>query len=200
MTSLDSTDPLSVIQYVIPILNGRDSKGKVAYGGPQTMKRARYLMILYLAKSTEVFKVSHAKEFDKLPYFTLYGLGQVAKHFPKEIDYDRRKVAMDIFKKAEETGYVHIRKVNGETYVTTTRKGDETCQKMLRNLVALTKIHDIAPKVFEEKYPSSDEFLTKKGIRSPYYFKSNADLQIVIEELLQEVYELNKIIGKVEGE
>jgi hypothetical protein len=71
---------------------------------------------------------------------------------------------------------------------------------MLWNLVALTKIHDIAPKVFEEKYPSSDEFHTKKGIRSPYYFKSNADLQIVIEELLQEVYELNKIIGKVEGE
>ena len=68
---------------------------------------------------------------------------------------------------------------------------------MLPHLIALTEIHDIAPKVFEEKYPSSEQFLIKKGIRSPYSLKDNADLQKVIEGLLQGVYDLNKIIGVV---
>jgi hypothetical protein len=99
---------------------------------------------------------------DKSVYFTLYSLSKVAKAFNSPIHYDRTKVAIRVYKKSEELGFVEIKKIQGETYITTTLEGDEICLKILLDLNALMRIHRVAPRVIEQSV-SQDRYAVKKG-------------------------------------
>jgi hypothetical protein len=50
-------DPLiKIIATVLPIPNGRDSNGNIICLGPQTTKIPRYLLVISMARSSEVFR------------------------------------------------------------------------------------------------------------------------------------------------
>jgi hypothetical protein len=59
-------------------------------------------------------------------------LGRVASYFKSikpfysPIDYGRRRVAQKMYEMLAGRGYVDVKKIQGDTYVTTTKKGDET--------------------------------------------------------------------------
>ena len=188
---------LSLVNNLVPILNGRDSEDRRAYLGPQRLKTHRYLLILYTAKSAYLFKL-FGKEFDNSLYFTLYRLSEVAKSFSKPIHFDRSKVALRVYENSQKAGYTCIKKLDGETYITITEKGDEYCLNLLEDLIALAKIHGIAPKVLEDKYLSNDKFI-RKGIR-PSHLRNSVDLELVVENIVHKVSELNNIIDVVEDD
>jgi hypothetical protein len=134
------TDPMIKLAHVVPILNGRDSDGNSKYLGPERTKIHRYLLLLWVAKSTEVFRL-YGKEVDNSIYFTLYNLGKVADSFKQfgpylPIHYDRTKTAIRIYTTMSNSGLVDIKKIDGDTYVTTTAKGDDVSAKSLQNLIA----------------------------------------------------------------
>ena len=82
-----------------------------------------------------------------------------------------------------------IKKIEGETYITTTHKGDDICLKIISDLIALMKIHSIAPKAVEESV-YEDQYPIKKGVKP--FFKGIADLETVVQHLLFNTKELNK--------
>jgi hypothetical protein len=107
-------DPIiKIVANIIPVLNGRDPAGNVVYLGPQTTKIHRYLILVFLAKATQMFR-SMGNEIDNSVYFTLYGLGKVAESFKQvgpyhlAINYDRTKVATRIYKMISNNGLVAI--------------------------------------------------------------------------------------------
>src|SRR5215471_2430529 len=71
---------IRIFAHIVPILNGRDSEGHVIYLGPQRTKIHRYLLIIFLAKSAQIFRLS-GKEIDNSIYFTLYALKEIANSF-----------------------------------------------------------------------------------------------------------------------
>jgi hypothetical protein len=88
---------LKIVANVIPVLNGRDPSGNIIYLGPQTTKIHRYLIVVFLAKATQMFRLM-GKEIDNSVYFALYGLGKVAESFKGigpyhiPIQYEGRKL------------------------------------------------------------------------------------------------------------
>jgi predicted transcriptional regulator len=156
---------LKIVANVIPILNGRDSAGNIIYLGPQTTKIHRYLILVFLAKATEMFRLT-GKEIDKSVYFTLYGLGRVAESFKQigpyhiAIHYDRTKVATRIYNMISNTGLVAIRKIGGDTYVTITEKGEDVSTRLLQELIAYEEFANM------NKPTSDDKFVAKKGGRA----------------------------------
>lgn len=168
---------MEIITDIIPVLNGRDSRNNVAYLGPNRTKIHRYLVTLFIAKFVPSFTL-WGKNFDNSTFFTLYSLGNVAKAFKNPIHYDRTKVAANVYRKAEEKGLVEFKKVNGETYITTTTRGDELCTNVLKDFITLARIHEES---------SSDERFVSKGSslflgrEASEYFKS----------LLQRINDLN---------
>lgn len=179
---------LEMINGIVPILNGRDSYNKIAFLGPNTTKIHRYLIVLYTAKYLQTFKLI-GKQLNNSVYFTLYGLSKVAKAFNKPIHYDRTKVAIRVYKKSEQLGFVQIKKIEGETYITTTKEGDEICLKILLDLSALMKIHSFAPSIVEQSV-SEDRYSIKKGVKPLY--TGEKDLDTVIQNLLSNTKVLNR--------
>ncbi len=179
---------------IIPILNGRDSNNEIIYLGPQGTKIHRYLLLAYLAKSAATFQML-GKEVDNSLYFTLYSLGNVANYFKKvkpfltAIAYDRRKVGSRIYNMLTLRGYIDIRKINGDTYVTTTEKGDEICNRLLIELITFAKLSDIAPKLLEPNL-SIERYKVIKGVRSTF-LRENANLNMVAERLTDNILEIN---------
>jgi hypothetical protein len=174
----DKSNPLmEIITDIIPVLNGRDSGNNVAYLGPNRTKIHRYLVTLYIAKFVPSFTL-WGKNFDNSTFFTLYSLGNVAKAFKNPIHYDRTKVAANVYRKAEEKGLVEFKKVNGETYITTTTKGDELCINVLKDFITLARIHG---------EPSSDDRFTSKG--SSLFFDRKASEYS--KAILQRINDLN---------
>ncbi|MGC1929989.1 MAG: hypothetical protein WA667_13510 [Candidatus Nitrosopolaris sp.] len=80
------------------------------------------------------------KEIDDQIYFTLYALKKVADSFKElnphhlPIQYDRIKVAIKIYTVLSNSGLVDIKEIDGDTYVTTTKKGDDVSMKFLSSL------------------------------------------------------------------
>jgi hypothetical protein len=136
---------------VVPILNGRDSDGNVICLGPQRTKIHRYLIVLWVAKSVPIFR-SSGKEIDNSIYFTLYKLGKVADSFKDispyhlPIHYDRTKVAIKIYTMLSKNGFVAIRKIKGDTYVTITKKGEKEAERLLQDLIAYEKLTNCGAK------------------------------------------------------
>jgi hypothetical protein len=160
---------MEMVSDIIPVLNGRDSSDNIAYLGPNRTKIHRYLIILYVAKFVPSFTL-WGKSFGNSTFFTLYSLSNVAKAFRNPIHYDRTKVASNIYKKAEENGLVEFKKVNGETYITTTSRGDKLCINVLKDFITLARIHSGSP---------SDNRFVSKGTKTLFldreaseYFKS----------------------------
>jgi hypothetical protein len=129
------------IAKVVPVLNGRDSDGNPKYLGPKTTKIHRYLIVLWVAKSSPTFRLL-GKEIDNSIYFTLYKLWQVADSFKQikpyhlPIRYDRTKVAIRVYTKMKkEKRWVNIMKRDGRTYVTTTKNGDKVSKNLLKELI-----------------------------------------------------------------
>lgn len=154
---------LEMINGIVPILNGRDPYNNIAFLGPNTTKIHRYLIVLYTAKYLQTFNLL-GKQMDKSVYFTLYSLSKVARAFSSPIHYDRTKVAIKVYKRSEELGFVQIKKLNGETYITTTLEGDKICLKILSDLTALMRIHRVVPGAIERSI-SQDDFSVKKGLK-----------------------------------
>ncbi|MFZ0510724.1 MAG: hypothetical protein WAM14_03885 [Candidatus Nitrosopolaris sp.] len=132
------------IARVVPVLNGRDSDGKPKYLGPETTKIHRYLLVLWGAKSSPTLRLSKGvKEIDNSFYFTLYMLWKIAKSFKDvspyhlSITYDRTKVAIKIYDMISNNGgLVTIKTIDGDQYVTTTKKGDNVSEELLPDLEA----------------------------------------------------------------
>jgi hypothetical protein len=108
-TSLPSFDRnpefpwLHMIANIIPVLNGRDSNGNSIRLGPHTTKIHKYLLVIFVAQSLQIFRLTYGEKIDKSSYFTLHGLGQGADKFKQfgpyhqPIHYDRTKVAGRIY-------------------------------------------------------------------------------------------------------
>jgi len=141
---------LSLIAKTVPLLNGRDSDGNSIFLGPQGTKIPRYLLLVFLAKSTPTFKLL-GKRLGDSDYFTLYAIGKVAESFKSikpwhiPVHYDRTKVAKRIYEMVAKDGYVDIKKVAGDMLITTTQRGDELCEGLLPDLITYATLSEMAP-------------------------------------------------------
>jgi hypothetical protein len=77
---------IRIVANIVPILNGRDSDGKVICLGPQSTKIHRYLLVVFTAKYAQTFRLL-GRETDNAIYFTLYKLWQVANSFKDTSPY-----------------------------------------------------------------------------------------------------------------
>jgi len=101
-------------------------------------------------------------------------------------------VAIRVYETSKELGYVDIKKIQGETFVTTTEAGDKVCRIVLDELLEFAKIHGPA---------SSNESLLKENLG---YITKGASktlrmsplLKQVIYEQLNTVRKLNKQFGE----
>jgi hypothetical protein len=177
---------MEIVTDIIPVLNGRDSSNNIAYLGPNRTKIHRYLVILYIAKFVPSFTL-WGKNFGNSTFFTLYSLGNVAKAFKNPIHYDRTKVASNIYKRAEENGLVEFKKVNGETYITTTAKGDDLCVNVLKDFITLARIHSDT---------SSDERFVSKGVNTMFVSREASEY---FKSVLQRISQLNSKFGEIDS-
>lgn len=126
IVSDSNADTLSErVMSIIPIINGQGTNS-LHY------RIERYLIILCIATQDYSY---NGEEFDKLYYFTISKLGKIASSLFTPIKYDRSRIALKIYKICQKYGYVNIKKVNGDTYVAVTKKGQDTSQKMIKNLI-----------------------------------------------------------------
>jgi hypothetical protein len=155
---------IKIVANIVPILNGRDPSGNIIYLGPQTTKIHRYLLVVFIAKATQMFRL-FGKEIENSVFFTLYGLGKIADSFKQigpyhiAIHYDRTKVAIRIYNMISSTGLVAIRKFEGDTYITITDKGEDVSTKLLQELIAYGEFASM------NKTDSDDKFTAKSGGR-----------------------------------
>lgn len=180
---------LKIVANVVPVLNGRDSSGNIIYLGPQTTKIHRYLIVVFLAKATQMFRLM-GKEIDNSIYFTLYGLGKVAQSFKQigpyhmSIQYDRTKVATRIYNMISNNGLIAIKKMGGDTYITITEKGEDVSTKLLQELVAYGEVANM-----NRKSDFDDEFVAK-GAKSEDP-RDDPSLKKVQQKLAAKISEIN---------
>jgi hypothetical protein len=185
-TGRDSEPLISIISEIVPVLNGENSDGSMGYLGSQTTKIHRYLMIVFLAKNTQMFRLL-GRELDNSIYFTLYKLGRVAEAFKKKgaygkaIKYDRTKVAMHVYKMIEKKGYVLIKKEQGETLISITKRGEEICASLIPELIAYKKI--------SEPHTFGKDAYTTKGI--PIRSRPGSDMVKLLEGIKDTITEIN---------
>ena len=121
------------------------------------------MLVVFVAKSIQMFRLGYGKEMDSSVYFTLYGLGKIADSFKQigpyllPIHYDRTKVASRIYTMID-SGLVAMRKVDGDTYVKITEKGDHICIKLLQELIAYGELANM------NKKTDSEERFKAKGV------------------------------------
>jgi hypothetical protein len=179
---------IRIFAHIVPILNGRDSEGHVIYLGPQRTKIHRYLLVIFLAKSAQMFRLS-GKEIDNSIYFTLYALKEIANSFKDispyhlPINYDRSKVAIKVYNMISNNGLVDIKKIDGDTYITITEKGDGVSEKLLRELIAYEEFANM------NKTDSDEPFKVKKGVKSGVVY--DPGLQRVEKRLAEKISEIN---------
>lgn len=182
---------------LVPILNGlKPNTEEEIFFGPKGTKIHRYLFIAFIAKSTTTFNTSHlAKEIENSTYFTIYGLGEVAAYFKRfkpfytALHYDKTRVAIKIYEIMRKRGWVDIKRREGRTYITTTEKGDEICNKMLKELVAVAELSDISPELMKVDL-SSNMYMVKKGVKTQF-LRDNANLKMLVEKLAEDILEIN---------
>ena len=185
---------INLFSNIVHILNGRDSNNQIIYLGPNGTQIHRYLLLVFIAKSVTIFSVL-GKQVDDSLYFTIYSLGRVASYFESikpsysPIDYGRRRVAQKMYEMLAGRGYVEVKKIQGDTYVTTTKKGDETCSKLLQELITVAQLSDMAP-IIKEADLSYGAFKTKKGVMDEI-LQENANLRMAAEKLKENIAEIN---------
>ena len=80
-------------------------------------------------------------------------------------------------------GLVDIRKIDGDTYVTITKKGDDISEKLLRELIAYEEFANL------NKADSEEPFKVKKGVKSGVVY--DPGLQRVEKRLAEKISEIN---------
>lgn len=194
--TVHSAHPLiSMVNSIIPLLNGsNDSTERLFFLGSKFMKVHRYLITLYIAKQVQSFSLLGVMK-DGCLCFTLYRLARIAKTgFKNPIHYDRTKVAIRVYEKSKELGYVDIKKDQGETYITTTEEGDEVCRIVLDELVEFAKIHSPTPVLMNEVASKEKSGYISKGISK--IFKPSPLLRRIIYNQLKTTHNLNKQFGE----
>ena len=73
---------IKLVANVVPILNGRDSGGNAICLGPQRTKIHRYLLVVFIAKSTPMFSL-WGKEIDNSIYLLWTSYGRLQIHLSK---------------------------------------------------------------------------------------------------------------------
>jgi predicted transcriptional regulator len=135
-----------------------------------------------------MFRLS-GKEIDNSIYFTLYALKEIANSFKDispyhlPINYDRSKVAIKVYNMISNNGLVDIKKIDGDTYVTITEKGDDVSEKLLRELIAYEEFANM------NKTDSDEPFKVKKGVKSGVVY--DPGLQRVEKRLAEKISEIN---------
>jgi hypothetical protein len=168
--------------------------GNPIFIGLRGTKIPRYILLVFIAKSTPTFRTL-GRQIDGLNYFTLYALGQVAGAFKSlrpwltAVHYDRTKVAKKVYEMVAEDGYVEIKKLAGDTLITTTPKGDKFCEELLPDLISLATLSQMSPAISGPEN-ASDIFRAKKGI-SPQFINENANVRMVAEKLLENISKIS---------
>ena len=135
-----------------------------------------------------MFRLS-GKEIDNSIYFTLYALKEIANSFKDispyhlPINYDRSKVAIKVYNMISNNGLVAIKKIEGDTYVTITEKGDDVSEKLLRELIAYEEFVNM------NKTDSDEPFTVKKGVKFGVGY--DPGLQRVEKRLAEKISEIN---------
>ncbi len=135
-----------------------------------------------------MFRLS-GKEIDNSLYFTLYSLKEIANSFKDispyhlPIHYDRTKVAIKVYNMISNNGLVDIKKVEGDTYVTITEKGDDVSTKLLRELIAYDEFANL------NNTDSDETFKVKKG--GKFGVGYDPGLQRVEKRLAEKISEIN---------
>jgi hypothetical protein len=184
---------IAMVNSIVPLLNGsNDSTETLYFLGQKFTKIHRYLITLYIAKHVKSFGLLGVKR-DGCLYFTLYRLARIAKTgFKNPIHYDRTRVAIRVYEKSKELGYVDIKKEQGETYITTTEEGDEACKVVLDELVEFAKIHS--------PISMNDTSMEKVGYISkgtPKILKPSPLVRRILFNQLKTTHNLNKQFGEV---
>jgi hypothetical protein len=194
MKQIEGGSPLIYLfSNIIEILNGRDSNGQIVYFGPNGSQVHRYLLLAFIAKSAVTFRIL-GKQIDNSLYFTNYSLNRIANYFKSvkpfyiPINYGRRKVAQKMYEILARHKYVDLKKINGETYITTTVEGDEICHQLLRELITFAHLSDIAPSLKEADL-SHEVFKIKKGTMG--ILRENANLKMAADKITEDFLELN---------
>jgi len=86
-------------------------------------------------------------------------------------------------------GYVDIKKVGGDTLITTTSKGDELCKGLLPDLISYATLSEMAP-VLKGPEMAGDVLRIKKGI-SQRFIKENANIMMVAGRLIDNISKIN---------
>ncbi|MFZ0895564.1 MAG: hypothetical protein WAZ77_13790 [Candidatus Nitrosopolaris sp.] len=108
-------------------------------------------------------------------------LGVTPYHLP--INYDRTKVATKVYNMISNNGLVDIKKIDGDTYITITKKGDDVSEKLLRELIAYEEFVNM------NKTDSEEPFKVKKGVKSGIVY--DPGLQGVEKRLAEKISEIN---------
>lgn len=189
----DGSPLIYLFSNIIEILNGRDSNGQIVYFGPNGSQVHRYLLLAYLAKSAVTFRIL-GKQIENSLYFTNYSLNRIASYFKSvkpfytPINYGRRKVAQRMYEILAGHKYVELKKIDGETYITTTSEGDEICHQLLRELIAFAQLSDIAPSLKEADL-SHEVYRIKKGTMG--ILNKNANLKMAANKISEDFLALN---------
>ena len=136
-----------------------------------------------------------ANRFDNSLYFTNYSLSRVASYFKSvkpfysPINYGRRKVAQRMYEMLAKRGYVDVKNMDGDIYITTTEKGDEICNQLLQELVTFAQLSNIAP-MMKEADLSHETYKVRKGVKGSF-LRENANLKIAAEKLMEGIVEIN---------
>ena len=179
MADIKSNPIVEQIYEVAPLLNGLMGL---------TTKIHRYMITLYAAATVPFFYIN-GKEIENSVYFTLYGLSKIARIL-NDIRYDRSRVALGVYKKAENMGLVEFKKDRGETYVKITSKGTNLYSKILVDLLTIKRLHSIIPSVVENSIPH-DRFISKGGSQ----IQSKQSIQFVIQSLMSDMNTINSEFG-----
>ena len=80
-------------------------------------------------------------------------------------------------------GLVDIKKIDGDTYITITEKGDGVSERLLRELIAYEEFVNM------NKTDSDEPFKVKKGVKSGVVY--DPGLQRVEKKLAEKIAEIN---------
>jgi DNA-binding MarR family transcriptional regulator len=86
-------------------------------------------------------------------------------------------------------GYVDVKKMDGDKYITTTEKGDEISNQLLQELITSAQLSNIAP-MMKEADLSHETYKVRKGVKGSF-LRENANLKMAAEKLMEDIVEIN---------
>ena len=120
-------------------------------------------------------------------------MGKVARAL-NDIKYDKSRVALKVYKKAEEKGLIEVRKDKGETYISMTMKGEKLYSQILIDLITLKRLRTITPQIEDSISDRAIEkqFTTKDG---QFHAKYKSELKSIVDNLMLNIITINNEFG-----